>query len=489
MHRDEPNGRLVRLSKRAISYIIAAGAFVMAAMLAVLAHSSDRPVTTALVFVFGITAVGATSGVRGGLLSAVTASIIYNFFLSDPYLSFVLSSADDLVPLLAFNVSAIASGLLAGRLRDRAEVAERSKARVEDLLKLSEALQRAKHPDEMRLATETLLQGATTLICLKDGRQFGSADNHPKTSTPQGCRDSNQQDPTNDRVISSPIGSPSQSLGIIKAIGFGDEPPTDVKGPLALLSIAIERWVLRDQLAEADLLRRSEEFKTILLSSVSHDLRTPLSVMSASASSLRRFKDKLDDATRTDLLETIEEQCGRLNRLTTNLLNLGRIQGGMDATRMPTIDAIEVLGSALSRARPLAQDHRISKQIPADPAPVRSDATMLEQVFFNVIENALVHTPAGSDVRIVCHLRAGHITAIVEDDGLGISAANLEHIFDRFYQDPSSYRSQGGVGLGLSIARGFARAIGGDVSASNSEKGGAKIAIRLPLCKGSDIAW
>jgi two-component system sensor histidine kinase KdpD len=250
-----------------------------------------------------------------------------------------------------------------------------------------------------------------------------------------------------------------------------------------MLAIAAERLLLTESLVAADVLRQSEDFKTALLSSVSHDLRTPLAIIGASAGSLLRYPEKLSDEARRELLISIEQQSTRLNQLTDNLLSLVRIEGGLDSSAMPTVDALDVLGSALVTARQFAPDRRITKDLQLGEAIVRADPSLLEQVLINVIQNAVVHTPLEAPIHVEVAAAPKLVRISVEDGGAGVSDEEGELIFERFHQAPVSGRRHAGSGLGLSIARGFARAVGGDVTVSRRRDGaaGARFEITLPL--------
>lgn len=447
--------------------------------LAVWANMDGRRATTALLLVFGVTLTGGLLGVRMGLIAGFATSFIYNFFLSDPLFRLSLSSVDDLVPIIALNLSAVASGVVAGKLRDRADAAEQSNIRIHQLLQLSQDLQGAVSLDEMLAAArislgrriavldedQIYLTACTTVDCIS-GTESQSASTRSK-----------------DDFVSMPIGTEPDKMGRVLVWTEPTDSHDDVRGFLAILSIAAERLALSDRLIQTDILRRSEEFKTTLLASVSHDLRTPLSAISASASSLRRYKDSLDDATQEDLVSNIEEQCDRLNRLTTNLLSLGRIEGGLDPAKMPLVDAVDALGSALGRARSAQGNRTIGKLIKIPTAMVRADAAMLEQLFYNVLENALVHTAEATPIFIAACEMNGHFCVTIEDQGPGIADADRERIFERFYQVVARRNGRTGSGLGLSISRGFARAIGGDVNVSSRgpELPGTRVTINLPL--------
>ena len=252
---------------------------------------------------------------------------------------------------------------------------------------------------------------------------------------------------------------------------------------LPLIVLAIERCRLAEQLARAELVRRSEQFKTALLSSVSHDLRTPLAAISASASSLVELGDRLEPAIRTELLRTIGEQCGRLDRFTRNLLNLGRIEAGLDLAAMPMIDGVEVLGGALARIRRLNSDHAIDRDFAIAAAPVRADESLLEQLFSNVLENAVTHTPSGTSVRVTADVRAGWLTVAVEDDGPGIPADEQERVFDRFHQIRVDRQRSFRLRPRAVDRQGLYGAVGGAIRATGAADPlrGARIEIWLPL--------
>jgi two-component system sensor histidine kinase KdpD len=214
---------------------------------------------------------------------------------------------------------------------------------------------------------------------------------------------------------------------------------------------------------------------------VSHDLRTPLSIISASAGSLLRYGNSLNDHAQQDLLQSIEQQSARLNHLTGNLLSLGRIEGGLQPENMPEVDALEVLGTALVAIRQAAPQRQITKAIATSDAVVRADPSLLEQVFYNLLENAVVHTPSDTMIHVAATRADDQLLIAVEDQGPGLSGDEAEHIFERFYQVSGGQKT--GSGLGLSIARGFARAVAGDVRACPRPDGesGSRFEIRLPI--------
>lgn len=466
---------------RAVAVVIG----VTALGLAYSAHLYGRPVTAALISVFGVVAIAALLGLRAGVVAGLIASIAYNLLFTDPYFRFSVDSIDDLVPIIALNFSAIASGLIAGRLHDRAVAAETSGRRVAELLKFSEDLQGA-------VALAQMEEIVRDSFALRSARLFVESGGELR-STSASAEDENAarelwhsllpelHDDGRDAYL---LTSPERRIGVLLVSSDeGAVTGPDIRVFLPLLTLAIQRCLLAEELTQADVIRRSEQFKTTLLSSVSHDLRTPLAAIAASASSLARFRTELDEPTKVDLLATIQEQCDRLDRLTANLLNLGRIEGGLNVNQMPVVDAVEVLGIALSRARKLNASRGFERDFRVASAAVRADEPLLEQVFFNVLENAAIHTPSEASVKVSAELADGTLLVSIEDDGPGIPSELREQIFERFYQGNDRRQTRSGSGLGLPIAKGFAELIGGTITAGEAALPlhGARIDIALPL--------
>ena len=456
----------------------------------IVARQLERPISSALVFVLGVTVIGAISGIRGGLLAGLAASFIYNFFLSDPVLQFSASSAEELLPLIAFNVCAIISGLLAGRLNDRARIAERAQARLNVLLVVSDSLQKAVLLPDIALAMNSAdvrpwlghfeLYDAT-------GKPVASAETPPRWGA---FAATSFEGPMLQSEDGAAIAYRLERVGggTLGYAVFGE--PEDRSGSravdmdalIALVAMAVERCLLLDQLSQSEGIRRSEELKTALLSSLSHDMRTPLSAISASASSLLSLSDDLDPAVRLKLLQTIKEQGERLDRYTANLLDLGRLQAGIDEEILVEVDVVEILGVVLHSARANAA-HPIAKQIDCPVAIVRANPAMVEQIFRNLLDNAVRYSPEESLIAVRLSCTADIVRVEIIDQGVGVPKDELPHLFDRFYRSSRTAHQQG-HGLGLSIAKGFVEAFRGQISIHSPHAGGmgTQVIVQLPLC-------
>jgi two-component system, OmpR family, sensor histidine kinase KdpD len=469
--------------------------FGVAASGATAAQQAGWPVTAAIIFLFGVTLVGGLKGLRGGLLAAIVASVTYNFFLTDPAFQFTFSSAEDYVPLIAFNASAAASGILAGRLKDRALAAELSSQRMRALFDVSRSLQAAVHLRDIPPAISDFRDDMSSAPEIYVRAEDGLAPIQQATEHIELARSlfaSGAESQQNGEHKAFLLTTPEGPEGVLVLSWMTSRRPQshehDLEAFLNLLSITLERCLLLERLSEVEFIKRSEKFKTALLSSVSHDLRTPLSAIAASASSLSRFGSELSPETRADFLSMIQEQCEKLDRYTTNLLNLSRLQAGVDRSHFIQCDALEVLGTAISTIRSGAAKQEIAKQFEATAAVVCADPVMLEQVFYNVLENATHYSPEGSLVTVRTANVGSSIMIEVADEGEGIPTPDLERVFERFYRSRSA-QSQSGSGLGLSIARGFTEAFGGRITAMRADpsRHGTIIRIELPLTPTSEV--
>jgi two-component system sensor histidine kinase KdpD len=246
--------------------------------------------------------------------------------------------------------------------------------------------------------------------------------------------------------------------------------------------------ILRDRLAvqatEREIAQRSDELKSALLDTVSHDLRTPLATIRAAAGSLADPVIDWSADERRLTAQQIDAEADRLNRIVSNLLDMSRIQAGALRPEIEVLPVADTLQSALGRcrsaigARPL--EVRISETVP----PVRADPVMLEEVLANLLENVGRYTPLDAEVLLAAAARDGRVEIRVEDGGSGLPDDAFPKIFDKFYRDPSARSHSGrGTGLGLAVVKGMVEAMAGSVSAGRSELGGLAVHINLPAAR------
>jgi two-component system sensor histidine kinase KdpD len=252
----------------------------------------------------------------------------------------------------------------------------------------------------------------------------------------------------------------------------------------------IEHARLRRESLQVEVLQRTDALRAALISSVSHDLRTPLTSIKAAASSLLQDDVQWSDEERHSFTQAIEHEADRLNRLVENLLDMSRIEGGALKPEKEWYPIDEPLHDVLGRMQPLLQERAVTIDVPEDLPPVELDYMMIDQVMTNLIENALRYTPAGSPLEITASATAKELFLSVADRGPGIPSSDLERIFDKFYRVMDRTRgtnTAGGTGVGLSVCRGLIEAHGGRIWAANRPGGGAIFRFTLPLHRTENI--
>lgn len=251
------------------------------------------------------------------------------------------------------------------------------------------------------------------------------------------------------------------------------------------VGLAIERENLSRQAQAAQLQIEAEQMRNALLSSVSHDLRTPLTVIAGSASSLVEGEKRLDSETKQELALSIYEEARRLDRLVHNLLEMSRLQSGQARLTKEWHVLEEVIGCALAQLDPQLHDHPLSISLPTDLPLVQIDALLMERVIINLLENSLKYTPPGTPLEISGQVQDKEILVAVADRGPGLPPGEEERIFEKFYQvSPGSAR---GAGLGLTICRSIIEAHGGRIWAANRPDGGTIFSFTIPLAEITPI--
>jgi two-component system sensor histidine kinase KdpD len=245
---------------------------------------------------------------------------------------------------------------------------------------------------------------------------------------------------------------------------------------------------LAEDVDRSRLLAETERLRSALLTSISHDLRTPLASILGAASSLQTYHERIDTEGKRDLLRTIQDEAERLNRFVANLLDMTRLESGAVVLSHEAADLGELVGTALARAGKVLEGHRVEISLPPALPLLDLDTVLFEQILFNLLDNAGKYSPPGSVVTLrAWHEAAGagaraSVNLQVMDEGPGIPADALERVFDKFYRVHGADRQRAGTGLGLAVCRGFVEAMGGTIVAGNRTDGsGAVFTVTLPV--------
>jgi two-component system sensor histidine kinase KdpD len=232
----------------------------------------------------------------------------------------------------------------------------------------------------------------------------------------------------------------------------------------------------------------SERLRSALLTSISHDLKTPLASVLGAASTMRDLASGLTDQEKHDLLATVIDESERLNRFIANLLDMTKLESGAIVPNTAPHDIGEIVGSALRRASKILARHKVSLELAADLPMLELDAVLFEQVLFNLLDNAAKYAPAETTISIRSLRDRDSVCLQIIDEGEGIPHAELESIFDKFYRAQKGDHVRPGTGLGLAISRGFVEAMHGRISAANrTDRSGAVLTIRLPIPAASNV--
>jgi two-component system, OmpR family, sensor histidine kinase KdpD len=244
----------------------------------------------------------------------------------------------------------------------------------------------------------------------------------------------------------------------------------------------IERARLHREALQIELLRRTDALRSALLSSVSHDLRTPLASIKAAASSLLQQDVQWNEEERNSFALAIERESDRLNRLVGNLLDMSRIEGGALKPEKEWYPIDELIHDVIGHMKFILQEREVHTSLPADLLPVELDYLQIDQVVTNLLENAVRYTPATSPIDVSAQMVDNAVMVSIADRGPGIPPYDLERIFDKFYRVSGPTRGTPmGTGLGLAVCRGLVEAHGGRIWAENRPGGGAIFHFTLPV--------
>ena len=243
-------------------------------------------------------------------------------------------------------------------------------------------------------------------------------------------------------------------------------------------AVAIERVALAADIDQARIGAERERLRSSMLTSVSHDLRTPLASIIGALSSLRSYRERYDDATREELLGTALSEAQRLDRFVGNLLDMTRLDAGVIVPKRESVEVGDLVSTTLRRATPLLRDRVVASNVAPDLPALQLDFVLAEQVLFNLLDNAAKYSAPGGRIEIAARLAGSRVEIAVRDEGDGIPPAALVRLFDKFYRADDGDRRRAGTGLGLAIAKGFVEVEGGTIAARNrSDRSGAEFIV------------
>ena len=455
-----------------------------------------------MIYLLGVVAVAARSGRAPTVLASVLSVATFDFFFVPPYFSFAVSDTQYMVTFAVMLVVALVISGMTVRIRAQADSARDRERRTAALYAMSRELANTRGVMSLlAIAIQHIVEvfPAEVAVLLPDAAGRLGAQSVPAATLRVDATEQAVAQWVFEHKELAGLGTSTLPgaaalyvplIGSRGAVGVLGVRPTEAHAfdspeQLHLLetfanqtALAIERAALAEEAQAAQLRVEGERLRNSLLSSVSHDLRTPLAVITGSASTLLESGGALEATVRQDLLRTIREEAERLNRLVQNLLEMTRLEAGVEV-RKEWHSLEEVLGAALSRLEMALRDRPVHTDIAKDLPLIPMDDVLVEQVLINLLENAARYTPAGTAIDIRAWTEDGRVIVEVADRGPGLAAGDEIRIFEKFYRGAAP--DSRGAGLGLAICRAILEAHGGRIWAQNRPDGGAIFRFSLPV--------
>ncbi len=458
----------------------------------------------AMVYLLGAMVVASRCGRGPSVVAALCSIALFDFLFVQPIFTFAVA---DLRYVLTFAVMLATALLISGftlRIRDQAETARDRERRTASLYALSRDLADSRTRGDIvqvarRHLADTFECAMQVLAPTEDGSLDVLAPAAP--APPFDDKERSVADWVYRRnelagagtatlpgaaALHLPLAGAGGVVGVLM-VGANDLERFQNPAHRHLLetfagqvAVALERVTLSERTQQARLEVEAERLRTSLLSSLSHDLRTPLGVITGAASGLRERGEQMGSADRAALLDSILQESERMNRLIRNLLDMIRLETGSLEVQKEWQPLEDTVGVALLRLDERMRDHPVTVALPTDLPLVPIDAVLLEQVFINLLENAAKHTPAGTPVEVSARAVPGAVQVSVADRGPGLPPGEESRIFEKFYRGTAAEPGRG-VGLGLTICRGIITAHGGRIWAEPRPGGGTLINFTLPL--------
>jgi two-component system sensor histidine kinase KdpD len=456
------------------------------------------------VFLLGVVLAAIRFGRGAGICASIASVLVYDFFLVPPYLTFAVSDTQYLITFGVMLLIAVVTSTLTARLREQTDAARERERRTESLYRLTRQLAGASGSEFLVGMAGKQIQemfGGDVAIYLPDddgrlqprlGRESSLVKNANSLAVAQWVFEHDQVAGAGTDTLPQAVAMfvPLTSSQTVVGVLALRPPDLDrLRSPdqrrmletcASQIALALERDKLTLDASRVYMQAETERLRSSLLSSVSHDLRTPLAAIAGASSSLLETTSHDNGATSRELLQTIFDESHRLSRLVDNLLQMTRIESGGIQVRKEWEVLEEIVGSALHRLSSPLGNRVVKIDIPPDLSLLPMDGLLVEQVLINLLDNAIKYSPPESELQIRARADGRACTVEVCDCGQGIAPGDERRIFDKFYRGESSQHRQG-AGLGLAICQAIVQAHGGTIHAENRRGGGARFWFTIPM--------
>jgi two-component system sensor histidine kinase KdpD len=479
----------------------AAAIVAIATLIALVVRPYLAATNLAMVYLLGVVGVATRCNRRASVIASFLSVAAFDFFCVPPYLTFQVSEYEYLITFAGMLAVALVISAQTARIRAQAARAVDRESRTQALYRLSRRLAAQTRVFDAALTAaevaEEVFGSPVTIFLPEEGRisfrkrtssqlLISSAEQEIAQAVfDQGRKAGRGMERHSDAAATYlPLKGASRIVGVMAIIPGSENKPLlgEQQHLLDLFAnqtaLAIERTLSQNAADEARLRMETEEMRSSLLSAVSHDLRTPLASITGAASTLRSQGERLQPEVRDELLESISDEAMRLSRLVGNLLDMTRLESGVELRR-DLYPLEEIVGAALQRLEPQLAGREVTVSLPDDLPMVYVDDVLLGQALVNLVENAVKYSPPGSSIEIAAEATRAAVELEIRDRGTGFAPGEEKRLFEKFYRG----RSEGvsGAGLGLAICRAIVLAHRGAIEALHRPGGGAIFRIRLPL--------
>lgn len=488
-----------------LGYLVALSATLTATGLGFLIDLWLPIANISVAYLLAVMIVAMKSGLRAGILASISSFLAFNFFFTEPRWTLSITDTQNILTVVFFLIAAVIISNMAARLRAQVRATRESVRRTTNLYDFGRKITAAATLDDVLWAVvhhvAATIHGKSLVLMPGDQGLSIAAGYPPEDQIDDKSAGAADWAWTHGKLA----GRGSTTLpaadwlflplktgrGPVGVLGVQMMEDADMPSPAQLrlletladqAAVAIERTTLAADIETARVATERERLRAALLSSLSHDLRTPLVSIMGAAGTMLSYDESLDGDSRRDLAQTVLDEAERLNRFVQNLLDMTKLGSGALKPRVDWVDLGDVVAAAVKRTGRLARHHSIKVEIDPKMPLLCLDAVLMEQVVFNLLDNACKYAPPGTPVKVWAMRTAQHIAIEVADQGPGIPPEDREKVFDMFYRVQAADSQVAGTGLGLAICRGIVEAHGGTIKAEPGLHGGGTcIIIHLPL--------
>ena len=449
--------------------------------------------TVALSFLLAILAVSAVWGMTVSVLMSLAAILSFNFFFLPPVGTFTVADPQNWVALLAFLVTSTVGSRLSSRIRQEADIANRRRREIEHLYTFSQKLLGEGNVIQLMNAipnhiVDSFETGAASLFLADKQKYYRSGYGTLQLEEEQLRLAYEREEPYVDTARGFCYGPVRLGMKSIGSFGISGAPLTrqTLEAVGTLLGIAIERTRAVEQLSRTEADRQSERLKSALLDSITHNFRTPLTSIKASVTSLLSTRPP-QGSQQQELLEIMNEECDRLNKLVEDASEMSRLEAGEIELEFHAVPVRELIDTALANCKTSLVARNVSIQIPAGIPPVRADLTRAKEVLVHLLENANLYSEKDQPIVVSAENNGNFVLFSVADHGPGIETMEQGLIFDKFYRGKGQRSVIQGTGMGLPISKAIVEAHGGTISVTSQLNHGSVFTFTLPVVRpGAD---